>query len=141
MNKIKSNILIGYFGLLMSILGIMQGTNPVLLFYMNNFMFFAYLAILPFIFLYELNNKRNFLNTILLFILFLLYQYLYSKTMLFVAFVFIFILFIIYYMLRKRFNNVNFDKYTPFTFMLFNRYIGLTSLILLISYFVINYNI
>ena len=46
MNKIKSNIIVGYFGMLMSISGIIQGTNAVLLFYVNNIMFFAYLAII-----------------------------------------------------------------------------------------------
>jgi len=141
MNKIESNILVGYFGLLMSLLGIIQGANPVLLFYVNNIMFFAYLAIMPYVFLYELTQKKMLVNTILLFLLFLFYEFLYSTIMFFMALISINLLLLAYYISRKQFINVDLYKYTPFTLMRFNRYIGLTSLILFISYFDINYNI
>lgn len=140
MNKIKSNIIVGYFGMLMSISGIIQGTNPVLLFYVNNIMFFAYLAIIPYVFLYELTQKKMLVNTILLFVLFLVYEFLYSNIMFLIALISINLLILTYYLCRKEFSNIDFYKYTPFTFMKFNRYIGVSSLILLIIYFVINLN-
>lgn len=80
MDKIQTNLYVGYTGPVLCTLGLLSGTDLLLAFIVNNLMFFAYLCIIPFIRAYE-KNKNHKVHTTLLLILYLIYNFTYNIKM------------------------------------------------------------
>jgi hypothetical protein len=57
MDRIKTNILVGYLGPLLCYMGMRTGTNSIVLFLTNNLLFFAMISILFFLYLFETEKK------------------------------------------------------------------------------------